>query len=121
MAAGDELPRGWTLSTDPGFGATATLTLPAIANVAHVLDAFDAKAIAQAAFPGGYVAVIGVSDSAGLAINVGILGLEPSGAGNDEAGGQSLGIVCGVGASLTVTLDSSPDIAVFLLVQGHDI
>lgn len=121
MAADDELPRGWVLSAEPAFGTNAQIVLPAIAGVAHVLDAVYGKAIASGGFAGGYLAVPNVIDSDGLDINLGLVSLEAAGVGVDDATASALGIVGGVGASMTVTLISAAGVAVFLLVQGHDI
>lgn len=47
-----DFPRGWTLSELATAGVTASITVPAIPGVVHVLDAFTASLNAQAAAAG---------------------------------------------------------------------
>jgi hypothetical protein len=119
-----DFPRGWTLSIDT-VGGDATLVAPAIAGVAHVLDAFAAKLQSQSSGPAAVL--VKVSSSAGTYTNKPLARLATGtpAAGSletDSASGSELGLAAGQGESLTVTV--SPVNAAStanLVIQGHDI
>jgi hypothetical protein len=121
-----DFPRGWTQSLDGAGGATTSITLPAIAGVAHVLDSFSATA---QAFGGAaaFAARVRISTSDGTFNNMVLARLQtpaPVG-GNPEgntASGSELGLVGGVGASMTVAFDvGGAQVIELLVIQGHDI
>lgn len=49
MAANDEFPRGWTVTTLSASGGLATVTLPAIVGVSYMLQSLSAELFANTA------------------------------------------------------------------------
>ena len=118
-----DFPRGWTLISQTGGGGTASVTVPAVAGVVHVLDRFTAKLVALA---GGAVMAANVqlssSDGAFTSLNLGLL--QTVGALTaDEVSQSALDLAAGPGASLTVaySLVTSTNNIEYLSIEGHDI
>lgn len=114
-----DFPRGWTLTAQANAGASATITVPGVAGVAHVLDAFDAKLGGSTA----QVCSIRISSSDGVYTSV-PLGLIVTSAGSgDSASGSGLDLAAGPGASIQVGFDAVGGTGNVeqLVCQGHDI
>jgi hypothetical protein len=116
-----DFPRGWTLTVD--LVGAASITVPAIAGVAHVLDAFSAQ-LATAA--GGAALQVLLSSSGGTFTNL-VIGhpiLPAAAAGSFEsaaASGSDLNLAAGIGESLTVFIGAVAGVTETLVIQGHDI
>lgn len=128
MAANDEFPRGWTLSVVVSGAGTATITVPSLAGVAHVLDSFEAK-VSNTSTTQGAGDQITVSSSLATysGFVIGLLGASLVAAAGDvntdEASGSGLGLATAPGESLTVAFNG-PAFAgatMLLVIQGHDV
>jgi hypothetical protein len=110
VAADDDLPRGWTYS-DLVDGAAASITVPGIAGIAHVLDAFQASIAGNAT----YVGQVTLTSTSGTftTFSLGLL---------TSASGSSLGLAMMPGEGFTIAIDNSPGAGgnSSLLIQGHD-
>jgi hypothetical protein len=120
-----DFPRGWTLSAEAPSGQVTTIVVPAVAGVAHVLDAVIAKGVA---FAGAAAAVtrVRVSTSDGVFTNFILMRLVTPAvsAGADSAGDSvsELNMAGGQGASMTVAFDVAvANVIELLVIQGHDI
>lgn len=114
-----DFPRGWTLTVDSAAGA-ATITVPAVAGVVHVLDSFTAK-ITTGAAAGG--ALVTLSSSDGVFTSVPLGAINSPASSSDMASASGLDLAAGPGASLTIACNAGPPAggAEFLMIQGHDI
>jgi hypothetical protein len=116
-----DFPRGWTLTVD--LVGAASITVPAIPGVSHVLDAFFAQLGTNA---GGGALQVQLSSSDGTFNNM-VIGhpiLPAAAAGSFEsasASGSDLGLAAGPGASLTVFMGAIAGVTETLVIQGHDI
>jgi hypothetical protein len=119
-----DFPRGWTLSVD-GVGAAQQIVVPAIAGVAHVLDAFVAVFTNFSAAASGGLIQVSSSDGTFNNFVIGRLNTPTPAAGSQEmasASGSDLGLAAGPGASLTVKFSlGGANLAETLVIQGHDI
>jgi hypothetical protein len=117
-----DFPRAWIFTQwTAGASVTPSITVPAVAGVAHVLDSLDATLIATTV-TGSYTVAVSSSDGALASIAVGAMAAlvanttaEVSRSGLDMAGGP--------GASLTVFLSAGVGggNSAMLVIQGHDI
>lgn len=121
-----DLPRGWTLSADANPG-TASITVPAIAGVSHVLDAVTVKIHGfngSAAYSGAVL--VTSSDGAYTNFPVARVSVTAAAAASlqaDAAAIADLGLAAGAGASLTVAVSpaAGAGITQTLVIQGHDV
>jgi hypothetical protein len=118
-----DFPRGWTRSVDVAGAPGPTITVAAIAGVAHVLDSFTAKLMDQGA---GAATMILQATSSDGSINqvLGRLATPVPAAGSletDSISGSELGLATGPGASLTVSFAGASNLTGTLVIQGHDI
>lgn len=121
MAATDEFPRGWTLSAVAGNPNTASVTVPAVAGVSHVLDSLYAKLISEGGGGGTFAPSITVTVSGILVLTVFlVVGVT---VGVDDFQGSDLGLTTTPGNSIVVTF-TQPCVATTieeLVIQGHDL
>ena len=119
-----DFPRGWTLSVD-NAAAAASIVVPAIAGVAHVLDAFDAKLQNTSAALQGSIITLSSSDGVFSGFVLGRLSTSTPAASSlttDEVSGSGLDLAAGPGASLTIAFASwTAGMTETLRIQGHDI
>lgn len=120
-----DFPRGWTLNSFVGPGSTASIVVPAIPGVVHVLDSFNAVLEAAAAAAAGLGADVNLTSSDGTftAFVLGVMANAGGAVGSDTASGSGLDLAAGPGASLTISFNiaAAANYNEFLLVQGHDI
>jgi hypothetical protein len=113
-------PRGWTRSVDVA-GGPVSITIAAVAGVAHVLDAISAKIQNQTAGPVGLL--VQVTSSGGTLNQVlarMVTGTPAAGSlESDSVAASELSLATGPGESLTVSFSTNAN--GFLLIQGHDI
>lgn len=119
MAANDEFPRGWTLSSRAAAaGQVAAIHIPAVPGVAHVLDSFTARAVSNAAAAGpiGFLVEI-----LGSTLVLAELYVVPSTV--DEMGGTGIGFLAAVGVALDITFDivTIANVDQLLICQGHNV
>ena len=115
-----DFPRGWTLSSYVA-GGLASITVPAIAGVVHVLDSFTGTIYNTAASTAELRVVVSSSDGVFASLPLAEL-VAAATNGSDSGGGSGLDLAAGPGASLTIAFNgSATGINEFLLVQGHDI
>ena len=116
-----DFPRGWTL-TAFGVGAAATITVPAIPGVVHVLDSFSAKLTNNGGAAVGDPVQLSSSDGVYSSFQIGQLLISATAESVDTDSASDLDLPAGPGASLTITIPN-PGVSnqVFLRVQGHDI
>jgi hypothetical protein len=117
-----DFPRGWTLAVDQ---AIASITVPAIPGVAHVLDSVSAKMNSTNAAVGGALVTLSSSDGTYNNFVLGHLqtaGVAAPGSESDSLSGSDLNLAAGPGASLTIAFSGGgPGIGETLVIQGHDI
>lgn len=116
MAANDEFPRGWTLTSRAvGAGQVASIIVPAVAGVTHVLDTVIARLLGT---PGGGGAEFTVLNGA-----IVLADLYIAVPGVDETVLTDVGMSAAVGAALQVNFNavSVAGVNQFLVIQGHDI
>jgi hypothetical protein len=115
-----DFPRGWTFSARTA-GTAASITVPAIPGVIHVLDSVNAKIFNGSGGQAGLLVTLTSSDGIFAAFLLGELeAVTPN--GTDEISLSTLDLAAGAGASLTVAYNGG--IALVnenLLIQGHDI
>jgi hypothetical protein len=110
-----DFPRGWTITANAAAGATASITVPAVPNVAHVLDTLTLRAVnASAALYAVNVTVQG-----------GILGFVMDAFPNstDEISLTGIDLATAPGNALTITFSgvAPASTAQQIYAQGHDI
>lgn len=122
MAARDEFPRGWTLNTvQNGTNVAATITVPAITGVVHVLDSIFAKA-ANLAAAAAALSVDVRTTAAGVLVLDNLL-VVPAGIGQDTLPLGGLNISSSLGGTIVVAFAGGPGVSQWeeLTIQGHDI
>ena len=114
-----EFPRGWLLTMQAGGGALASITVPAVPGVVHVLDSFSAVYTCSAATGTASANNVQITGGPLLAL----LALPGGAVGSDSGGGSGLDYATAPGAALTVAFaGASPgSFFEFLTIQGHDI
>lgn len=120
MAANDEYPRGWTFTIETvGPGAAASITLPAVSGVTHVLESVHAQILTVVATG----VAIGVNVDLGTgAVQYGAI--QTSGTVPDsERFDQDIDLPGAIGAAITVALATAPvaNEVQYLTIRGHDI
>lgn len=114
MPANDEFPRGWTLSSSGGSGATLTIVIPAVVGIVHVLTDVRAKIVNRS----------GAAFSANINVNGSFLftmDLVATATGDaDSASG--IRVLSTIGGSLTVAFSAGAvNVFEYLSIQGYDI
>jgi hypothetical protein len=118
-----EFPRGWTLTSATTAGAAATITVPAVPGVVHVLDSLQASLVAVAAAAAGSFIWVTVSWGGFAPIYLTLLASNGGAIGNESASLSGLDIATAPATALTVAFNA-PAAANYnevLLIQGHDI
>lgn len=118
MAATDELPRGW-IHTDLTDGSAASIAIPAVPGVSHVIDGIYAK-LSFSAILGPYQ--VELTSAVTWAGGLTVANLYLPAAGSDDATLSGLGLTGLPGEVLTVKFNSfAAGVFEMLIVQGHDI
>lgn len=121
-----DFPRGWTLSSAPAPPAAASITIPALPGIVHVLDGFTAKLFnSNTSFGANNHVLLSSSDGAFSSFVLALLATaQPAAATSyqlDSASESGLGLAAGPGASLTISFDGgAASFYEFLLVHGYD-
>lgn len=122
MAANEEFPRGFSAGQRPGTGVGASITIPASAGVALVLDGFEASFTNNGAAAGSSVDVLLNSNLGTFAsFSLGFMGADGTLGAQGACSGSGLGLTTQPGESLTVLIGGVPGFLEQLLIQGHAI
>lgn len=114
-----DFPRGWLLTGGPaGAGTAASITVPSIAGVVHVLDSITATLLSFAAAAGGSFSSITVGG-----IQVMNLAFGGGAFGTDVGTLSGMDVATAPGAALIVAFNqvTITNYVQLLVIQGHDI
>lgn len=120
-------PRGWTKTSSPGAGNVASIVVPGITGVSHVLDSFEARVSSSLTTgPVQWEILLTSSDLVFNALVIGWLFANAAASATnvvvDTESATGLDMAAGPGASMTVAFQfASAAVIPFLRIQGHDI
>lgn len=112
-----DFPRGWLQSNQAAGAGTASLTLPATPNVAHVLDQLQLRLLNNTA------AAIAVNVTITAGTFVITVTLYAAATSQDSLSLTGLDLTAGAGQALTIAFGSAAIANVWqtIIAQGHDI
>lgn len=124
MSASDEFPRGYSLNTNTG--GTASVTIPGIAGISHVITAIDASAFYDGTTPPATAINVQVNSSSGTFTSfvVGYITFpaDTTGGFPQDSVSYSGQLICAPGESVTISLsDGKTNLVETLTVQAYDI
>lgn len=118
-----DFPRGWTISAKAAAAAAASITLPALNGITHILDSLSAEVVNTGANGAAFEVTVTAGGVVTLTVPLTVGTVTAPDVQSGTASDTSLDISSTSGGTIVVafTTVTPGNMIQYLLIQGHDI